>query len=411
MNSQRVIKNKNQKNKGGHRLLLAVDMKKLKYLDYYIFIPYLVLSVFGVLMVYSSSSYIAISQYNNPEYYFIKQAAFVGMGLVLSLFIFLLKYDNLKHRKIIMCAIGLIVGLLVYLLIFGKEINGAKGWLDIGPVGIQPAEFAKIAVIWYFAYIFSRRQHQIVHNFWSSMKQPIILFGTILLLIAIQPDIGGAAIILVIGVIMIFASGVSTKLGITMGALGITVILGVVELVKIFGTKLPFLQPYQYDRFLAFWDPFEVSQSAGLQLVNSYYALSRGGLFGVGIGQSVQKTGYLPEPYTDFIISILGEELGLIGVLFVLGLFIFLVLRIYLVAIRTKDPFGSLLCIGIATMFLIQGSINLGGVLGLLPITGVTFPFISYGGSSTLVLTISIGLILNVSALNKMHGQNEKNVK
>ncbi|MEG0474799.1 MAG: FtsW/RodA/SpoVE family cell cycle protein, partial [Carnobacterium sp.] len=191
----------------------------------------------------------------------------------------------------------------------------------------------------------------------------------------------------------------------------ITVILGVVELVQIFGTKLPFLQPYQYDRFLAFWDPFEVSQSAGLQLVNSYYALSRGGLFGVGIGQSVQKTGYLPEPYTDFIISILGEELGLIGVLFVLGLFIFLVLRIYLVAIRTKDPFGSLLCIGIATMFLIQGSINLGGVLGLLPITGVTFPFISYGGSSTLVLTISIGLILNVSALNKMRGQNEKNVK
>lgn len=127
MNSQRVIKNKNQKNKGGHRLLLAVDMKKLKYLDYYIFIPYLVLSVFGVLMVYSSSSYIAISQYNNPEYYFIKQAAFVGMGLVLSLFIFLLKYDNLKHRKIIMCAIGLIVGLLVYLLIFGKRNKWSKG--------------------------------------------------------------------------------------------------------------------------------------------------------------------------------------------------------------------------------------------------------------------------------------------
>ncbi|MGX7395172.1 FtsW/RodA/SpoVE family cell cycle protein [Carnobacterium mobile] len=385
-------------------------MKKLKYLDYYIFIPYLILSVFGTLMVYSSSSYIAISEYNNSEYYFIKQALFVGAGLLISLFIFFIRYTKLKHKNLIMYAISFIVGLLIYLLIFGEEINGAKGWLNIGPVGIQPAEFAKVAVIWYFAYIFSRRQQQIVRDFWSSMKQPAILFGVILLLIAIQPDIGGAAIILFIGVIMIFASGVSTKLGVTMGALGITVILGVVELVRVFGTKLPFLQAYQYDRFLAFWDPFEVSESAGLQLVNSYYALSRGGLFGVGIGQSVQKTGYLPEPYTDFIISIIGEELGLLGILFILTLFIFLILRIYLVAIRTKDPFGSLLCVGIATMFLIQGSINLGGVLGLLPITGVTFPFISYGGSSTLVLTISIGLVLNVSSLDKKRRLEEKTI-
>ncbi|MGB6177725.1 FtsW/RodA/SpoVE family cell cycle protein [Carnobacterium sp.] len=376
-------------------------IKKFKYLDQFIFIPYFILSIFGTLMVYSASSYVAIGQDKNPEFYFIKQAVFVCIGFLISLFIFALKYTALKQKKLIMNAILVIVGLLIYLLIFGKEINGAKGWLDIGPVGIQPAEFAKISVIWYFAYIFSRRQQQIVRDFWSSMKQPAFLFAVILLLIAIQPDIGGAAIILFIGIIMIFASGVSTKLGITMGALGIAIILGVVELVRVFGTKLPFLQPYQYDRFVAFWDPFEVSESAGLQLVNSYYALSRGGLFGVGIGESVQKTGYLPEPYTDFIISILGEELGLVGVIVVLSLFSFLVLRIYLIGIRTKDPFGSLMCIGIATMFLIQASINLGGVLGLMPITGVTFPFISYGGSSTIVLTISIGLVLNVSAMNR----------
>lgn len=376
-------------------------MKKLKHLDQYIFIPYVILSIFGTLMVYSSSSYVAIGQDKNPEYYFLRQAVFVCIGLFISMFIFSIKYSHLKYKKLIKYTIIFTVLLLAYLLVFGKEINGAKGWLDIGPVGVQPAEFAKISVIWYFAYIFSRRQQQIIRDFWSSMKQPAFLFAVILLLIAIQPDIGGAAIILFIGIIMIFASGVSTKLGITMGALGIAIIFGVVELVRIFGTKLPFLQPYQYDRFLAFWDPFKVSESAGLQLVNSYYALSRGGVFGVGIGQSVQKTGYLPEPYTDFIVSILGEELGLLGVIVVLSLFVFLILRIYLIAIRTKDPFGSLLCIGIATMFLIQGSINLGGVLGLMPITGVTFPFISYGGSSTLVLTISIGLVLNVSAMNK----------
>ncbi|MCA9766106.1 MAG: FtsW/RodA/SpoVE family cell cycle protein, partial [Carnobacterium sp.] len=312
-----------------------------------------------------------------------------------------IKYSYLKYKKFIKYTILFTVLLLIYLLIFGEEINGAKGWIDIGIVGIQPAEFAKLSVIWYFAYIFSRRQQQIIRNFWSSMKQPTYLFGMILFLIIIQPDVGGAVIILFIGIIMIFASGVSTKLGVTMGTFGIALILGAVELVRTFGTRLPLLQTYQYNRFLAFWDPFEVSESAGLQLVNSYYALSRGGFFGVGIGQSVQKTGYLPEPYTDFIISILGEELGLLGIVMILSLFCFLILRIYLIAIRTKDPFGSLLCIGIATMFLVQGSINLGGVLGLLPITGVTFPFISYGGSSTLVLAMSIGLVLNVSAMNK----------
>ncbi|MDN6626673.1 MAG: FtsW/RodA/SpoVE family cell cycle protein, partial [Pisciglobus halotolerans] len=169
-----------------------------------------------------------------------------------------------------------------------------------------------------------------------------------------------------------------------------------------FGTKLPFLEEYQYNRFLAFWDPFELSQSSGMQLVNSYYALSQGGIGGVGAGGSIQKTGYLPEPYTDFIISILGEEFGLVGVLVVLSLIVFLILRIYLIGIRTQDPFGSLVCIGIATMFLIQSSINLGGVLGMLPITGVTFPFVSYGGSSTIVLACAIGLVLNVSAANRL---------
>ncbi|WP_414840071.1 FtsW/RodA/SpoVE family cell cycle protein [Carnobacterium sp. TMP28] len=376
-------------------------MNKLKYLDQFVFIPYFVLSIFGILMVYSASSYAVIGQGKPPEYYFLRQAVFVCVGLFFSVFIFSIKYSHLKYKKSIKYTILFTVVLLIYLLIFGEEINGAKGWIDIGIVGIQPAEFAKLSVIWYFAYIFSRRQQQIIRNFLSSMKQPTYLFGMILFLIIIQPDVGGAVIILFIGIIMIFASGVSTKLGVTMGTFGIALILGAVELVRTFGTRLPLLQTYQYNRFLAFWDPFEVSESAGLQLVNSYYALSRGGIFGVGIGQSVQKTGYLPEPYTDFIVSILGEELGLLGVVMILSLFCFLILRIYLIAIRTKDPFGSLLCIGIATMFLVQGSINLGGVLGLLPITGVTFPFISYGGSSTLVLAMSIGLVLNVSAMNK----------
>ncbi|WP_407370433.1 FtsW/RodA/SpoVE family cell cycle protein [Carnobacterium sp.] len=388
-------------------------MKKFKYLDYYIFIPYLILSIIGILMIYSASSYIAISQYNNSQYYFTRQAAFVILGLITSMFVFLFKYKLLKSKRFLVGVNGFVALLLVYLFFFGQVTNGAKGWLFIFGFGFQPAEFAKIVVIWYFAYIFSKKQNQLMHNFKDTVSPPLTLFGFYLVLILLQPDVGGAGILLITGTSMILASGVSTKLSVAVGTLGVFLIGGILALVRVFGMSLPFLEKYQYDRFLAFWDPFAVSESAGLQLVNSYYALRRGGIFGVGIGGSIQKTGYLPEPYTDFIMSIIGEEMGLIGILVIMSLFSLLILRIYLVGIRAKDSFGSLICIGIATMLLVQGLVNLGGVIGLMPITGVTFPFISYGGSSTIVLTISIGLVLNVSATDKKHNQQvlEKNSK
>lgn len=382
-------------------------MKKLKNIDYYIFIPYIVLSVFGVLMVYSASSFAAtIAPINAaPDTFFKQQGVFVLLGFFVTMFVLLFKYELFKSKRLMMSAVMVILVMLLYLFFFGKELNGAAGWLRIAGISVQPAEYAKIVIIWYFAFIFSKKQKGIVHEFRKTITPPVTIFLIFLALIIMQPDIGGAGIILVIGVVMIFASGVSASLGISLGIAGMALIYGILELVKVYGTKLFFLQEYQYDRFLAFWDPFSVSDTAGTQLINSYYALSRGGLFGVGIGQSVQKTGYLPEPFTDFIISILGEELGLVGVLVVVSIFVFLILRIYLIGIRAKDAFGSLLCIGIATMLLVQGFINLGGVIGLLPITGVTFSFISYGGSSTLVLTISIGLVLNVSATEKINQQ------
>ncbi|SFH60745.1 FtsW/RodA/SpoVE family cell cycle protein [Pisciglobus halotolerans] len=378
-------------------------MKKIKYLDYYILIPYLLLTCIGILMVYSASSYIALQNFDQAQYYFIRQTIFSIIGFISCFIVFRFRYALLKNKGIVsMAVIG--IGIVLYLLlIFGQEKNGAKGWISIGSIGIQPAEFAKIIVILYFSYFFSRKQKELINDYKRTLLTPSILFFALIIFpVMLQPDVGGALIILSIGVTLIFTSGVSYALGLTVGAIGIGSIMGLVGLVYKFGTRLPFLAEYQYNRFLAFWDPFALSQTSGMQLVNSYYALNRGGLFGVGIGGSVQKTGYLPEPYTDFIISIIGEELGLFGILIVLFLIIFLILRIYLIGIRSKDTFGALLCIGIATMLLIQSSINLGGVLGLLPITGVTFPFISYGGSSTIVLAFSIGLVLNVSATDKM---------
>lgn len=382
-----------------------MNMKKLQYLDYAILIPYLLLTSIGILMIYSASSYEAIQDFNNAQHYLIRQSMLAIAGLIGGFVLFSLRLQVFKIKGLVITAIGIIAVLLFYLLGFGEEINGAKAWLNIGSFGVQPAEFAKVVVIWYFAYIFSKRQNRLTADFKETIRAfagPGILFIALIVFpILLQPDLGGAIIILTIGVVMVLTSGISYWYGIGLGAIGSILIFSVMQLIKTFGTSLPFLEDYQYERFLAFWDPFAVSQSSGLQLVNSYYALSRGGLFGVGIGESVQKTGYLPEPYTDFIMSIMGEELGLIGVLAVIGLFGFLVLRIYLVGIKTSSPFGSLLCIGIATMLLIQATINLGGILGLMPITGVTFPFISYGGSSILILSASIAIALNVSATSK----------
>lgn len=371
---------------------------RLKHVDKYLVIPFLILSFFSIVMVYSASSYVALQEYGNPQFYFIRQFMFVGLGLLFAFAGFIFPFRLLKKKKFVMLVVLAIILTLMLLLIFGREINGAKGWIETPLFNIQPAEFAKLIVIWYLSYILSKKQHVIANDFWNSIMAPSVLVGFIVALILIQPDTGSAVVILGISIILLFSSGVSARLGLLFGFSGTVFLFGILEIVRHFGESLPFLKDYQYQRFLAFWDPFALAEGAGLQLVQSYYALSRGGVFGVGIGNSVQKTGYLPEPYTDFILSITGEELGLLGILFVLGLATLMISRMYLIGIRSKKSFESMMCIGIATLFLIQATINVGGVIGLLPISGMTFPLLSYGGSSMLILSASVGLVANVSA-------------
>ena len=380
-------------------------LSKFRYLDYHICIPFLFLSIIGIVMVYSSSSYSAMRKFNNAEYYFIRQLVFFTLGLVLFTITYLFPMGFFKKQGPLMIFVLSLVVLLIGLLLFGKEVNGSKGWIDLKRIGLpfklQPAEFAKLVVIWYFAFVFSKKQEQILSSFIKTILRPTLLVGLMIGLIFIQPDVGASMIIFLTAAVMIFSSGMSPKLSFFFTGIGLAVLSGFSWVLRNHRNWVFFMKDYQYNRFLAYWNPFELAQSTGMQLVNSYYALSRGGLFGVGIGESVQKTGYLPEPHTDFIMSILGEELGLIGILIVLGIFIYLIMRIYLIAIRSKDSFYSLFCIGIATMMLIQASINLGGVLGLMPITGVTFPFISYGGSSTMILAIAMGIVANISTLER----------
>jgi len=210
-----------------------------------------------------------------------------------------------------------------------------------------------------------------------------------------------------ITVSMLSASGASLKYGLSFILFGVLLVGGLTFIIYKFGDSIPILG-YRYDRFLGLWDPFGYYESYGNQLVNSYYALSRGRIFGVGIGNSVQKTGYLPFPYTDFIMAIIGEELGLAGVTAILVALGMIIGRAFYLGSRSKDSFNSLIYIGVGSMLLSQTLINLAGLTGLIPITGVTFPLLSYGGSSLLVVSISIALIANASTQDRL---NEKKLK
>ncbi|WP_338209517.1 FtsW/RodA/SpoVE family cell cycle protein [Lactiplantibacillus paraxiangfangensis] len=381
-------------------------MKKLHYLDYGLFIPYLILCGIGIVMVYSSSSFVATQNGTTPTGYLFKQLIWVVIGLVVTFTCMNLKIEFFKQTKLLGTLGFAMLAVLVILRLIGKSINGAAGWIVLGPVSIQPAEFCKFYLIIYLAAIIAQREaHFGVARFSELGSQFMMLFAMIFL-IFIQPDLGGATINLAIAAVILFASGISFYVGI--GAFA--GVIAVFELVLVpLVSKLPqsaFANSYQLRRFVGFLNPFETASGAGTQLVNSYYAISNGGLLGVGIGNSLQKRGYLPEPNTDFIMSITAEELGLLGVIFVMILLAVMIGRMIFIGVRSDNTFNSLVCYGVAAYMTIQAFINVGGIIGLIPITGVTFPFISYGGSSMVVLTLSLGLVLNISALEKMKRAN-----
>lgn len=381
-------------------------MKKLHYMDYGLFIPYLILCGIGIVMVYSSSSFVAAQNGITPTGYLFKQLMWVVAGLFVTFTCMNLKIEFFKQTKLLGTLGFAMLAVLVVLRLIGKSINGAAGWIILGPVSIQPAEFCKFYLIIYLAAIIAQREaHFGVARFSELGSQFMMLFAMIFL-IFIQPDLGGATINLAIAAVILFASGISFYVGV--GAF--TGVILAFELVLVpLVSKLPqsaFANSYQLRRFVGFLNPFETASGAGTQLVNSYYAISNGGLLGVGIGNSLQKRGYLPEPNTDFIMSITAEELGLLGVIFVMILLAVMIGRMIFIGVRSDNTFNSLVCYGVAAYMTIQAFINVGGIVGLIPITGVTFPFISYGGSSMVVLTLSLGLVLNISALEKMKRAN-----
>lgn len=384
-------------------------LKKLRYLDYYLLVPYLLLCAIGVVMVYSASAYWIKNQYGWAETtVLMRQLTYVLLGVLLAWFFYYFKLSVFRSPGWQKFMLGVLFIMLLYLTVLSHldpaaAINGATAWIRIGPIQIQPTEFAKLGVIIYLAHMFASRQDQMAAPDFSIMQlaQPVLMISLILILVWFQPDTGGAIIIAGITLVMLAASGISLKYGFGFAAF-IAAILGLGYYVI---NRLPLAdlasKSYKLRRLIAAVHPFAMRKLEGNQVVNSLVAIAHGGLLGVGLGNSSQKLGYLPEPYTDFILAVITEELGLIGALVVIGLIFWLIMRIYFVGSKATRPFYALISYGIATMMMLQTIFNVGAVTGVLPVTGVTLPFISYGGSSMLVLSAGMGIMLNISAKEK----------
>ncbi|MEC1386708.1 FtsW/RodA/SpoVE family cell cycle protein [Aerococcus viridans] len=372
-------------------------------LDGKILILYGLLLTIGLLMVTTASSYLATSSGQATYYYLVRQIFFAVVGLFTIILIYITKPKIWRHRHVQkLMYIGVTV-LLVFTFIFGETINGAQGWIEVGAFSIQPVEFAKPALVLLVANFLAKDEVQKTiaeinspFKLIAQYKKEAAAIGIWLALVFFFPDVGGVLILGSLFVILLLNSGLTLKWLTKAVLTAVVVYISVVIVLNLF--DLSHIDNYQVARFTSFINPFADAQDTGMQLVYGYYALSNGGILGRGAGNSIQKLGYLPEAHNDFIMAIIGEEFGLWGILLVLTLYFGLVIYIFYKAIKMRRTFDQAVLVGVGSYFLIQAFVNLGGVLGLIPLTGVTFPFMSYGGSSLLVTSIMIGLALSVIA-------------
>ncbi len=341
-------------------------------------------------MIYSSSGIYALQELGDATYFLKRHSIFLGIGTVLTLAVMAIDYRDL--RKIAKPLMFFIVVLLVLVLIpgIGKASFGARRWFKIGPINFQPSELAKIAVLIYTADFLARKKNKI-KSFKEGFVPLLIMLLTVCLLIVKQPDLGNSVLIAAIVFIMMFIAGarISHLSLLAFSALPPLYLL----IVKV---------PYRMRRIIAFLDPWKDSKGAGFQLSQSQIALGSGGIFGVGLGKSVQKMFYLPAAHTDFILSIIGEELGLVGTVTVILLFAIFILQGARIVKRTEDPFGYYLGAGIVVMLGLQTVVNIGVSIGAFPTKGLPLPFISYGGSALIFNMMAVGLLLNISRIEDL---------
>ena len=364
-------------NKGG--------LMKKRNVSYLLFFSVFFLILFGLVMIYSSSFVWAEYKFDDCFKYVKQQALFFIVGLVLIYIIQKIDYKNYYDKAVPIFFVCVILLVLVLIPGIGKIRNGSRSWFGIGVFGVQPSEFAKLGLI-----ILTSKYLSNSNKFIKDLKQGVfpILFILFFVfgLIMLQPDFGTGMIIVVSIIAMLFVAGVNMKFFFALGGIGI---VGIIFLILI--------APYRMDRITSFLNPWSDPLGTGFQIIQSLYAIGPGGLLGMGFLNSRQKHFYLPEPQTDFIFSIISEEFGILGILIVAGLFLSILYSGIKIALTSDTLFGKYLAFGMIFQILIQAVMNLMVVIGLIPVTGVTLPFLSYGGSSLLISMISVGILLNIS--------------
>ena len=364
-------------------------MKHLLNVDPLIMGLYSVLSIFGLVMIYSASSYYALANQGNSEAFMVKQLVFIIIGIVMALGISVLPEKLLKEEKVMMGVAGVIFILLVIVL-FTPSVNGAKSWINLKLFSLQPSELVKLFVIWTSAYFYSKNERS--KRDWRFYLIPAGITIFFIGMVMLQPDLGTSIIIAGVAVLLGLMTGVSNR-ALAFWGVGFAGMYGLTYLDASIFEKIG-LKAYQLSRFTSFHNPWSDPAGAGYQSIQGYLGLSRGSWIGTGLSNSVQKTGFLPEAHTDFILAIVGEELGYITI-FILLLVIFgLIIAIIRKGNKCRNLFGKYLCYGVAILFLIQSGINIGALVGLAPLTGVPLPLISYGGSSFFASSAGIGLVL-----------------
>lgn len=352
--------------------------------DSVVFYTTMILVFLGIVMVFSAS-YIQSSFKHNDPYFFLKRdLIYATLGFVGMMILSNVDYRLWKKYSTPICVIS-IVFLLLVLTPLGIEANGAKRWLGVGGATFQPSDIAKFACVVFTAKLIERRYDKI-----KSLTKgvlPLLLMPTLIfVLIMLEPNMSTAGTVILVVFVMLFVAGINMKFvgAMMLSGVGLFVALVIVE-------------PYRLKRIMSFLDPFQDPLGSGYQVIQSLYALGSGGLFGLGLGKSKQKYFYIPEPQNDFIFAIIGEELGLIGCVLVIMLFILLVYRCVRIALKCEDIFACMLVIGIGSLIGIQAALNIAVATSSMPATGVALPFVSYGGTSLTMLMGEIGIVLNIS--------------
>ncbi len=361
---------------------------KNKTLGKLLFFLMIMISLIGIIMIYSASSIWAEYKYHDAFKYVKQQSLFFFIGIVLIHIISKIRINFLKQHANYILMICFILLILVLVPGIGTVRNGSRSWFGIGGLGIQPSEFAKIGLIIFIAKYLENNQRNI-QDIRKGVIPIFIIIGLFFFLIMLEPDFGTAIVIAMSLTCIIFISGVKLSFFASLGLLGLGGITGLI-----------IMAPYRLKRIVSFLNPWSDPLGSGYQIIQSLYAIGPGGLLGLGFGNSIQKQFYLPEPQTDFIFSIISEEFGFLGVLVVTFLFGTMFYLIIKISLSQSSLFAKYLSFGLGLQIIMQVLLNLCVVVGLIPVTGVTLPFLSYGGSSLLVSMTSIGIILNISRNN-----------